>query len=154
MKLQSCDGTSLSRILLVIALGVCGAAGCRNVHADECGAFVYAVNTRLAEIDRASAAGAQAESATPLDMRRLAELYEKLADKVKAQKISSPELAELRDKYRTMVLDSAQLARSIADSLEAKNLDGAMQAHEQFSAVVSREDDLVSRVNAYCRKGY
>lgn len=143
---------SYSKVVWVGAACVFCLAGCRNVHADECEAFVYTVNTRLAEIDRASTAASQADAAKSGDMRRLAELYERLADKVKVQKISSTELANLRDQYRTMVLDSARLATDIASALDAKNLESAMKAHEQFGAVVSREDDLVSRVNAYCRK--
>jgi hypothetical protein len=139
-------------ILLACSSMSLGLIGCRNVRADECRTFVYSVNTRLAEIDRASAAGSLAQTVTPADMRHLAELYGRLAEKTQAQRIGSTELSELRDQYRALVLDSARLARSIADSLEAKDIEAAMKSHERFSAVVSREDDLVSRVNAYCRR--
>jgi hypothetical protein len=133
---------------------------CRNARYEECHAFVYAVNTRLAEIDRVTAQGAGPgsgsgtgeHSVNPSDMRHLAALYEQLAEKTGKISIRSKELQQLRERYRTMVLDAAKLARSIADSLEAKNIEAAMKAHEQFSAVVSREDELVSLVNAFCRQ--
>ena len=126
--------------------------GCRNPRNDECRAFVYAVNARLAEIDQATAQAPNGHDVNPSDMRHLADLYQKLADKTDALPISSTELQNLRSQYRAMVLDSARLARSIADSLDAKNIEAAMKAHEQFSSVVSREDELVSRVNAFCRQ--
>ncbi len=137
-------------LLGVVSLACC--VGCRNARHEECRAFVYAVNTRLAEIDRVTARGSTEHSVNPGDMRHLAELYEKLAEKTDAISIHSTELRKLREQYRTMVLDAAKLARSIASSLEAKNLEAAMKAHEQFSAVVSREDELVSLVNAFCRQ--
>jgi hypothetical protein len=142
----------VQRVSLLCTIMLLGCIGCRNPRNDECRAFVYAVNTRLAEIDRVTAQGTQTHDINPNDMRKLAELYDKLADKTGAIAIGSTELGKLRDQYRTMVLDAAKLARGIADSLESKNLEAAMKAHEQFSAVVSREDELVSRVNAYCRQ--
>lgn len=114
---------------------------------------MYAVNTRLVEIDRVTAEGTGEHSVNPSDMRHLAELYEKLTVKTDAINIRSPELQQLRERYRAMVLEAAKLARKIADSLESKNIEAAMKAHEQFSAVVSREDELVSLVNAFCRQG-
>lgn len=149
------------RWLLLFAVVLSSVSGCRNARYEECRAFVYAVNTRLAEIDRVTAQGAGGpgsvsgtgdHSVNPSDMRHLAELYERLADKTGKISIRSTELQQLRERYRTMVLDAARLARSIADSLEAKNIEAAMKAHEQFSAVVSREDELVSLVNAFCRQ--
>jgi hypothetical protein len=137
--------------LLGLALAIGVASGCRNPRNDECRAFVYAVNARLAEIDHATAEGSDAHSVNSSDMRRLADLYQKLADKTDAIAISSTELQNLRGQYRAMVLDSARLARGIADSLDAKNIEAAMKAHEQFSSVVSREDELVTRVNSFCR---
>jgi hypothetical protein len=143
-----------ARWLLLCILNLPGVAGCRNARHEECRAFVYAVNTRLAEIDRVTAQGSAEHSVNPADMRHLADLYEKLAEKADKISIHSTELQQLRERYRTMVLDAARLARSIADSLESKDLEAAMKAHEQFSAVVSREDELVSLVNAFCRQNH
>jgi len=141
------------RYLVICALAMPAVVGCRNARHEECRAFVYAVNTRLVEIDRVTAEGTGEHSVNPSDMRHLAELYEKLTVKTDAINIRSPELQQLRERYRAMVLEAAKLARKIADSLESKNIEAAMKAHEQFSAVVSREDELVSLVNAFCRQG-
>ena len=140
------------RIVGMLVLVAAISSGCRNVRHEECRAFVYAINTRLGEIDRLTAQAGDGQNVSPAEMRRLAELYEKLADKAERVSIGSNELVQLRQEYRAMVLDAAKLARQIADALDAKNLESAMKAHGQFSAVVSREDELVTRVNAFCRQ--
>ena len=139
------------RLRSAIGIGVLlSLVGCKGTRHEECRVFVYTVNTRLQEIDRVAAEGAAARNVDAADMRRLAGLYEQLAEKSGAISIRSPDLNGMREQYRTMVLDAARLARAIADALDAKQLDAAMKAQERFTAVVSREDELVSRVNSFC----
>lgn len=142
----------LRRVLLLASVAIPAASGCRNVRYEECRAFVHAVNTRLGEIDRLTARRADRQQVSSAEMRHLAELYEALADKTERVAMGSGELVQLRKDYREMVLEAARLARSIADALDAKNLELALKLHEQFGTVVSREDELVTRVNAFCRQ--
>lgn len=126
-------------------------ASCGRRQNDECRAFVQAVNLHLAEIEQAAERDAGARTPTPDNMRRLARLYRELAETTQTLRIGTGDLGALRDDYRVMVLDAANLASSIATSLEAKDVQAALKTHERFADVVSREDALVARVNALCR---
>ena len=141
----------LTAVMVTCCVTVAIGQGCRKQAPNECRAFVQAVNQHLAEIERVTDPDAGSQPPTPATMRRLATLYRDLAEKIAALTIESAELRQLSDKYRSMVLDAAKLAGSIADSIEAKDIPAAMKTHQQFSEVVSREDALVGGVNAFCR---
>lgn len=136
--------------LLPIAASLLLWSGCARRQNDECRAFVLAVNHHLAEIELAAEKDAGARTPTPDNMRRLAKLYQNLAEATQSLNIGTGELGKLRNDYRFMVLDAATLASSIAASLDAKDLETALKTHERFGEVVSREDALVARVNALC----
>ncbi|HEY5956700.1 MAG TPA: hypothetical protein VIV60_09115 [Polyangiaceae bacterium] len=138
--------------MLVTLTALCCALGCKSTRDSECRNFVYAVNSRLGDIDRLTQQRPDGQRINAGEMRHLAELYQNLADKTDQLSIDQPELRTLREQYRAMVYDAARLARSIAESLDKKDIEAAMKAHSQFSAVVSREDELVTRVNAFCRQ--
>jgi ferredoxin-NADP reductase len=125
--------------------------GCHDYKGEECRAFVISVNNNLEEIDRVTANKDPSHDVSAADMRHLAELYEVLAKKTDATPTNTKELAKLRADYHLMVLEAAKLARGVADALDAKDLEAAMKAHERFGAVVSKEDVLVSQVNAFCQ---
>jgi hypothetical protein len=84
-------------------------------------------------------------------MRHLAELYESLGKKTSGGHLVTKELAQLRGEYNAMVLEAARLARKVADALDAKDIEAAMKAHQQFGEVVSKEDVLVGQVNSFCQ---
>lgn len=141
----------LARSGLTCSLALTLLVGCDHRQNDECRAFVQAVNLHLAEIEQAAERDAGARTPTPDNMRRLARLYRDLAETTQTLRIGTGDLGTLRDDYRVMVLDAANLASSIATSLEAKDVQAALKTHERFADVVSREDAVVARVNALCR---
>ncbi len=49
-----------------------------------------------------------------------------------------------------MVATAATAANAVADALAAEDLEKALAAQNQFTSVVSEEDRVVQRINAYC----
>jgi hypothetical protein len=138
----------IAAVAIVVASSL---AGCRDLRGEECRNIVNSVNSKLAEIDQVTRAQDPSRNVTSADMRQLASLYDALAAKTSAGQYSTRELAKLREDYHRMVLEAARLARVVADALDAKDLEAAMKAHEQFGEVVSKEDVLVSQVNSFCQ---
>jgi hypothetical protein len=134
--------------LLLIATLV---LGCHDYRGEECRNFVISVNSKLEEIDHVTAASDPSRNVSAADMRHLAVLYDSLAKKTSGGSMSTKELAKLRADYHQMVLEAARLARVVADAIDAKDIEAAMKAHERFGEVVSKEDILVSQVNAFCQ---
>lgn len=139
-----------SVVLGLIVLGL-GATACHDYRGEECRAFVISVNSRLEAIDKITKSTDPTRTVSPGDMRRLAVLYQELAHKTAATPMNTAELVRLRSEYHSMVLEASKLAGSVAEALEAKDIEKAMKAHERFGQVVSKEDVLVGQVNAFCQ---
>ena len=84
------------------------------------------------------------------DMRELARLYLSLADKIAHMNLTTPELARESQAYLAMVKTAANAANQVADALAAEDLEKALVAQNQFTAVVAQEDKVVQRINGFC----
>jgi hypothetical protein len=49
-----------------------------------------------------------------------------------------------------MVTTAASAANAVADALAAEDFEKALAAQNQFTAVVTEEDRVVQRINAFC----
>ncbi len=130
---------------LVFSLG-----GCRGQRNRDCELFVTSVNGVLSEIDRHISQLDGGELTNVADMRKLAGLYQTLAEKISHMKLATPELASESQAYRSMVTTAAAAANAVADALAAEDLEKALAAQNQFTSVVSEEDHVVQRINRFC----
>ena len=134
-------------LALVLSLGV---SGCRKQRSRDCEQFVTSVNGVLAEIDRHVSQLDGGELTNVADMRKLASLYQTLAEKIAHMNLLTPELARESQSYRTMVTKAATAANAVADALAAEDIERALSAQNQFASVVTEEDRVVQRINGYC----
>jgi len=134
-------------LALVLALGV---SGCRKQRSRDCERFVTSVNGVLAEIDRHVSQLDGGELTNVADMRKLASLYQTLAEKIAQMNLLTPELARESQSYRTMVTKAATAANTVADALAAEDIERALSAQNQFATVVTEEDRVVQRINGFC----
>jgi hypothetical protein len=131
----------------LIALSCVACRGRRN---RDCELFVTSVNGVLAEIDRHVTHVDGGELTNVSDMRKLASLYRALADRIGQMRLETPELARESETYRNMVDKAANAANQVADALAAEDVEKALAAQNQFSSVVTQEDRVVQRINAFC----
>jgi len=82
----------------------------------------------------------------------LAALYETLGQRIAQMRLSTPELAREAQSYQTMVKSAAGAATAVADALVAEDLEKALAAQNRFTALVTEEDKVVQRINAFCAK--
>ena len=123
---------------------------CREQRSRDCEVFVTSVNGVLAEIDRHVTHVDGGELTNVSDMRKLASLYQTLAERISQMRLSTPELVRESQSYRTMVKTAANAANQVADALAAEDLEKALVAQNQFSTVVAEEDKVVQRINGFC----
>lgn len=133
--------------LLVAALTL---AGCRASRSQDCERFVTSVNEVLAAIDQHVGAVDGGELTNVNDMRKLAGLYETLGQRIEAMQLSTPELARDAKSYQSMVKLAAAAATQVANALVADDLEKALTAQHQFTALVAEEDKVVQRINEFC----
>jgi hypothetical protein len=126
------------------------ATGCRGQRSRDCEILVTSVNGVLSAIDRHITQVDGGELTNVNDMRELARLYQTLADKINHMQLATPELVRESQAYRAMVNAAATAANQVADALAAEDLDKALVAQNQFTAVVAEEDKVVQRINGYC----
>lgn len=126
------------------------ACGCRGQRSHDCEILVTSVNGVLSAIDRHIARADGGELTTLNDMRELALLYQSLADRISHMNLATPELVRESQAYREMVSTAATAANQVADALAAEDLEKALVAQNQFTAVVAEEDKVVQRINGFC----
>jgi len=131
-------------------LAALACVACRGQRSRDCEVFVTSVNSVLSEIDRHIMHVDGGEMTNVGDMRRLATLYLTLADRIERMHLSTPELVGESQSYRDMVRTAARAANQVADALAAEDLEKALAAQNQFSAVVEQEDRVVQRINSFC----
>lgn len=139
----------LLRVCLALALAH-GALGCRASRSQDCERFVTSVNEVLSQIDRHIAAVDGGELTNVNDMHTLASLYETLGQRIKQMHLETPELDREAQSYRSMVKMAADAATRVANALVADDLDKALAAQKQFTTLVTEEDKVVQRINAFC----
>lgn len=125
-------------------------SGCRGQRSRDCESFVTSVNGVLSEIDRHVSQLDGGELTSVADMRKLAGLYQTLAERISHMNLTTPELVKESQAYRSMVTTAAAAANAVADALAAEDLEKALAAQNQFTAVVSEEDHVVQRINRFC----
>jgi len=135
------------RLSLVVGLAC---VSCRGQRSRDCEVFVTSVNGVLAEIDRHVTQVDGGELTNVSDMRKLASLYQTLADKINHMSLSTPELVRESQAYLVMVKTAANAANHVADALAAEDLEKALAAQNQFTTVVAEEDKVVQRINGFC----
>lgn len=136
-------------LALVVALAL-GPIACRGQRNRDCELFVTSVNGVLSEIDRHVSQLDGGELTNVSDMRKLAELYQRLAEKISHMNLATPELAKESQTYKSMVTTAASAANAVADALAAEDLEKALAAQNQFASVVAEEDRVVQRINGFC----
>ena len=134
--------------LLLLAMLACVA--CRGQRSRDCEMFVTSVNEVLSEIDRHISHVDGGELTNISDMRKLASLYQTLAERINQMRLTTPELVRESQSYRAMVKTAANAANQVADALTAEDLEKALVAQNQFSTVVAEEDKVVQRINGFC----
>jgi hypothetical protein len=122
--------------------------------ARECGSFVRTVNTWLTSPATKLALDTNGET----DPRRIAEQarqnaqhYEDLAQKLRALRVQSEELAPRVDRYVELARTSARTLRELSVALDRGELESARQKRMDFDSVASGEGPLVTEINAVCR---
>ena len=139
-------------ILATVLLSVSLLGGCGKIKkGQECNTFIDKVNTSLQEIERASKAKGDDDTAVAADMRKLADLYQQLAADVAALDISTPELKQSAKEYQEMAKRASATARRVAEAIETKDLQKATAAQKEFDAIVKQEDQLVGKINSFCQ---
>ena len=123
---------------------------CRAERTRDCETFVTSVNGVLSAIDRHISQVDGGEMTNLNDMRELARLYLSLAEKIDHMNLVTPELIRESRAYLTMVRTAAHAANQVADALAAEDLEKALVAQNQFTAVVADEDKVVQRINGFC----
>ncbi len=136
-----------SRFLL---LAILACTACRGQRSRDCEIFVTSVNGVLSEIDRHVTHVDGGELTNVSDMRKLASLYQTLAERINQMRLTTPELVRESQSYRAMVKTAASAANQVADALAAEDLEKALVAQNQFSTVVAEEDKVVQRINGFC----
>ncbi len=124
--------------------------GCREQRSRDCETFVTSVNGVLTAIDRHISRVDGGEMTNLNDMRELARLYLSLAEKIDHMNLATPDLIRESQAYLTMVRTAAHAANQVADALAAEDLEKALVAQNQFTAVVADEDKVVQRINGFC----
>ena len=140
---------------LALAAGLAAALqgeSCRATRGQDCERFVTSVNDVLSAIDKHIAEVDGGELTNVDDMRKLAALYETLGQRIAQMRLSTPELAREAQSYQTMVKSAAGAATAVADALVAEDLEKALAAQNRFTALVTEEDKVVQRINAFCAK--
>ena len=108
------------------------------------------VNEVLSQIDRHIAAVDGGELTNVNDMHTLASLYETLGHRIAQMHLETPELARDAQSYQSMVKMAAEAATRVANALVVDDLEKALAAQKQFTALVAEEDNVVQRINAFC----
>lgn len=124
--------------------------GCKAERSRDCENLVTSLNTVLSAIDRHVSARDGGPITNVEDMRKLASLYGQLADRIAQTKLTEPELLKQAQEYRAMVKAAGAAAAQVADAVAQENLEKAMAAQNQFTALVSKEDQVVQRINTIC----
>lgn len=140
--------TQLAAIVVALSLTL----GCRASKTQDCEGFVTSVNDVLAAIDHHINAVDGGELTSVEDMRKLAALYQTLGHRIAQMRINSPELKREATAYQTMVNSAANAALQVADALVAEDLEKALAAQNNFTALVTQEDQVVQRINAFCKE--
>ena len=148
--MQPMRQTAIGKTLVLAVVLTLAPSACRGQRNRDCELFVTSVNGVLSEIDRHVSQLDGGELTNLADMRKLAALYQALAEKISHMNLVTPELAKESQAYRSMVTTAAAAANAVADALAAEDLEKALAAQNQFTAVVSQEDHVVQRINAFC----
>jgi hypothetical protein len=148
--MQSTRQLTIGKTLMLALVISFGASACRGQRSRDCEQFVTSVNGVLAEIDRHISQLDGGELTNVADMRKLASLYQTLAEKISHMNLATPELTKDSQSYRSMVATAATAANAVADALAAEDLEKALAAQNQFTSVVAEEDRVVQRINGFC----
>jgi hypothetical protein len=123
------------------------ATGCRRIErARECRALVALVNPALEEIEQRYLVGPRDAAM----FRDVAQRYETLGKQIALLSFSSPEVKASVDEYRNMVEATGKAARSVGDTLAAKNDKDLNRSKLELDRVVRREKAAVYKIDAHC----
>ena len=139
-------------VFILASAAICG--GCSKMKkTTECNAFIEKVNTSLKEIEKHTNSKGTDQKTAASDMKKLGDLYDKLATDVGALGVSTPELKKHSAEYQAMAKKAADTARQVAEAVETNNLDKAQAAQKEFDSIVKHEDQLVNNINSFCQAG-
>jgi hypothetical protein len=133
----------------VAACALC-VTGCHASRSQDCERFVTSVNEVLSQIDKHVSAQDGGDITNVNDMRKLASLYETLGERIANMHLSNPDLVRDANSYHAMVKMAAIAATQVANALSVDDLEKALAAQRQFTALVAEEDAVVRRINGFC----
>jgi hypothetical protein len=152
---QHCPGGFMyARACLIVLILVSAvlSAGCGKMQkTKECNEFIDKVNTSLKEIEKHTNQKTADQKSTVAEMKKLADLYDRLATDLGALTIGTPALKKHSAEYQTMAKKAAAAARQHADALETNDVEKSQTAQKEFDGIVKQEDQLVNNINNFCQ---
>jgi septal ring factor EnvC (AmiA/AmiB activator) len=130
---------------LAAPLLACGAA--KKV--TECNAVIEKINAAQQEAEKLKPSA----ETTPQDVKKVAELFEKLSTDLRAMELSTAELKGFVTEYQGMSDKAAAAARKLAAAVEQKDLAKVEAATKDMNAATAPEDALVQKINGFCSGG-
>jgi len=137
-----------NRSVLVAFLGVAGlllACGMAK-KANECSALIDRVNS--AQQETSSIQFTMDTSSD--DIKKMADVFDKLSKDLAAMEISTNELKGFRDEYKTMAEKAAAATRKLAEAVDKTDATKLEEAQKELDAATDPEDKLVDKINEFC----
>jgi len=127
---------------IVAFLFACGAVK----KTQECNALIEKINSAQQEAEKVTSSSEPSAA----DMKKFADLLDKLATDIKGMDISTEELKGYANEYGEMASKTGLAARKVAEALETKDLEKANAAQKEFQGISGKEDALVDKINTFC----
>ena len=137
-----------NRSVLVAFLGVAGlllACGMAK-KANECSALIDRVNS--AQQETSSIQFTMDTSSN--DIKKMADVFDKLAKDLGAMEIGTEELKGFRDEYKTMAEKAGAATRKLAEAVDKTDSAKLDEAQKELDAATDPEDKLVDKINEFC----
>jgi chromosome segregation ATPase len=129
-------------LLLAALLLACGMAK----KANECSALIDRINTAQQE---ASSIQFSMDTSTD-DIKKMADVFEKLGKDLDAMEISTDELKGYRDEYKAMAAKAGKAAHNLAEAVEKTDQTKFDAAQKELNEATDPEDALVDKINTFC----
>jgi hypothetical protein len=88
----------------------------------------------------------------PEQTLKVAEVFEKSAEKMKNLSIEDPQLREYQSGFVTMYLGWGDATRNFIKNYKPNNIDNLKNAKQRLDAVAETEKKLVAGMNSYCQQ--
>jgi len=127
---------------LIAALGLVSACDSKI---NQCNRLIEVINNEQTPIKEMKTQGNDAGS-----FKKLADVLDGVAGKVKAVELKDEKLVKFRDDYATMAEELAGSSREAADALGGTDMKKTTAAIKKMQSFAPRESELVENINKYC----